>query len=605
MERLAIRLCIPVWGDSHFSAMTELALPSWLAPGNIPALAAAHDLRMVFLSRQSDIAGLQQDERLASLRALVPIEGIAIDDLITSGLYAVTLTLAFARGIRVAQATTADPVVAFINSDMILADGSLASLGRVVGGGARVVLAHSLRSVAEASDGALRRLKRQGVLRVPPRELVQLALDNLHPTVTASIVDQPVLHSRQPVQFFWRAGPGTLLARSLQLFPLAVRPTVPLERADSYCDYGMFERLAPGSTVHVMDDSDAYFALESEPQRHEAAFLSPGEAKLDAIRDAIATWSTQEQRAQARHRIAIHAEPLGAEFAAAEQASAAFMQALLAPMGTPRDGPGHPYWVGGLDAWRQLRRDQGERDWPIELGSEADLAEIGSDLGAPVTKAGWLAQAVRRTGRALLRGGGRPRRWHAHYAVAMAAYALREEVAAGGGATVRDDGFLKQFGWPPLEGSNPSRTVAVTEVGNLPGLARHLKEIQLPPGGHLHLLLHGLGHDPQQMIGLSRQVAMVDRGYRILRAQPFGDRFTHWSDDRLRSAAAYWWRGGVVHRLQCVLMVADTLAVLYLRNLRPSALQPEWRQATGLRLDLIKRPMAQSESADLYDRDMK
>jgi len=44
-----VRVLVPIWGKRYIKQFIDLALPSFLAPGNLPALEEATNLEMVIL----------------------------------------------------------------------------------------------------------------------------------------------------------------------------------------------------------------------------------------------------------------------------------------------------------------------------------------------------------------------------------------------------------------------------------------------------------------------------------------------------------------------------------------------------------------------------
>src|ERR1700733_4640520 len=66
----AIKVVLPVWGYTYVRQFLECGLPTLLAPGNIPALAAALPTEFVLLTSEDDKELFEQNptfQRLASL----------------------------------------------------------------------------------------------------------------------------------------------------------------------------------------------------------------------------------------------------------------------------------------------------------------------------------------------------------------------------------------------------------------------------------------------------------------------------------------------------------------------------------------------------------
>jgi hypothetical protein len=351
--RPKVTLCVPVWGRGHVATWLDHVLPSWFAAGNLPALAAACDLSVVLLTRSSDapvIAAHPAGERLARDygAAVRPI-----DDLVTGTMSAVTLTLAFVRGARIAQERGADAVAAYLNADFILADGALASLAAALPD-ADIVLAPSLRGDSDAVLAALPATGSDGALALASPDLAALALAHLHATARACFVDQQQITSDGGYEFYHHAGPGLVLCRSLQLFPLAVRPGPGPLVAEAFCDYGLFDLWTPGARTVTLADSDGWFALELGDPGQQANFIRPGPHDPAAIAAGIARWSTAPQRAQAETLVTIRTAASGAPPDPGALALLdRFMAAATSSLPPPLPIRQHPYWRTGLRRWRE------------------------------------------------------------------------------------------------------------------------------------------------------------------------------------------------------------------------------------------------------------
>src|SRR5262245_34392575 len=176
--RPKVKFLTVVWGEAYIDMFAELALPSFLAPGNLPALAAITDLEVVVLTAGRDIAYFEKHPAFLKLRPLCAVRFIDIDDLIVDGLYGVTLTLAYARAINSCGEDMVGTHFVFMNADFILADGSLRNLSKHILAGRSIVLGPSFRASAEPlRPQLLSRVDRaSGILAISPRDLTALSL---------------------------------------------------------------------------------------------------------------------------------------------------------------------------------------------------------------------------------------------------------------------------------------------------------------------------------------------------------------------------------------------------------------------------------------------
>ena len=227
-ERLKVKFLTTVWGPRYIEEFARVSLPSYLAAGNLPYIAAETDLEIVIMTSRDSVQQFYEISIFNRLRELCPVRYIFIDDLITTGSYGVTLTLAYARGILDSGEEQTNTNFVFMNSDFVLADGSLRTLVCKLKNGERCVMAPSLRAVSEATLPELLKAVDQisATLSKPPRELVRLAFHNLHPTVIGKTVTQNLFTCETHNQIYWQVNESTLLARYHLLFMLAIRPEV-------------------------------------------------------------------------------------------------------------------------------------------------------------------------------------------------------------------------------------------------------------------------------------------------------------------------------------------------------------------------------------------
>src|SRR5690349_10355234 len=119
--RPKVRFLTVVWGDAYIERFANLALPSFLAPGNLPALAAACDLEVVIMTTRRDVQDFEAHPAFRALRQVCPVRFVEIDDLIAPGVYGVTLTLAYMRAIAACGAEMVNSHFIFMNADFVLA----------------------------------------------------------------------------------------------------------------------------------------------------------------------------------------------------------------------------------------------------------------------------------------------------------------------------------------------------------------------------------------------------------------------------------------------------------------------------------------------------
>ena len=368
---MKVKFLTVIWGARYIDEFALVSLPSYLAPGNLTYVASETELEIVILTSTEGRAHFGGLPIMKRLSALCPVRFILIDDLITTGVYGVTLTLAYARGILDTGAEQTGTHFLFMNSDFVLADGSLRATIAKLREGYPCVLAPSLRASAEPSLPMLARaLSADGhVLRMPPREMVQLAFDHLHPTVIAKTVTQDFVSCENHNQIYWQVDKTTLLARHHLIFMLAIKPEVPIGPINSYCDYGFVPELVPSGKFGFLDNSDDFFMLELQPFAQERQLLRSGRKSSSKIAAELSQWTTPEHRCFAEVDFVFRSGARGAGLKDARAAAARFMTDLRSRMAPAVSHIDHYYWVSGVQAWASHKfAGQTEVLLPPEIG---------------------------------------------------------------------------------------------------------------------------------------------------------------------------------------------------------------------------------------------
>jgi hypothetical protein len=358
-----------VWGHDYIERFAALALPSFLAPGNLPALAEMTDLEVVIMTRREDIEYFETLATCRSLRAICPVRFVEIDDLISQVVYGVTLTLGYVRPVIACGKEMLDTHFVFMNADFVLADGSLRSLARHILAGRSIVLGPSFRAVAEAVEGRLESLvdAASGTLAIPPRELAKLSLPHPHPTTIAKTRTQSVFHSTHPNQFFWPVDEQTLLGRYYLIFMLCLKPERIIDSINCYCDYSFVPEMCPSGDEAVMGDSDDFFMLELQDRDKETHMLRLGPQSDRATARSLQEWTTAEHRRAAQYDIVFHMGDLPPELEAAKAEARAFVERIGKRLRQPIRHSVHPYWIGGVDVWKMHRARRNLSTSPPEL----------------------------------------------------------------------------------------------------------------------------------------------------------------------------------------------------------------------------------------------
>lgn len=372
-EKQKVKFLTAVWGESYISRFCDLSLPSFVAPGNIPALAEGRDFEVVIMTRDDDFACFDGFLAMVRLRAICPVRFVAIDDLMGSSVYGVTLTLAYARPIIDMGEEALNTQFVFMNADFILADGSLRSLADQIDSGHEVILGPSFRAVSEDVEPVLAENVDPvtGVLCMSSRPMVRLAIHAMHPTTVAKIQNQNFLRTSHPNQMFWQVDAETIIGHYFLVFMLSIKPRRIIGAVSSYCDYSFIHDLCPSAKQVIMGDSDEFFMLELQELTKEATLLNCG-APMDAKQTALALskWAIEEHLSGARLGVVFHSADIPPEAATVQRAARKFTQDVLNIVRITNMRFNHWHWIYGIEAWLADRALAGEHRRPPELSAQ-------------------------------------------------------------------------------------------------------------------------------------------------------------------------------------------------------------------------------------------
>ena len=90
IEKFKVKFLTVIWGDRYIEEFARVALPSYLAACNLPALATETDLEALVSTSRDSCQKFEEEPVFAKLRRLCPVRYIFIDDLVTTGNYGVT-----------------------------------------------------------------------------------------------------------------------------------------------------------------------------------------------------------------------------------------------------------------------------------------------------------------------------------------------------------------------------------------------------------------------------------------------------------------------------------------------------------------------------------
>lgn len=340
------RMVIPFWGVAYTHKVINLTLPALLSPNNLPALCESFDIELCLVTETKMFDVLRQSKPYITCTSLCEVILEPIDDLLTgiAGDYGPVLTFALFKGFVGLKERMLDYYLLFLCADFIVADGSYRTVARLMEEGKQVIHSPSFRAIEEEALPVIQsKIDREtGVLAMPHREMVDLALRHRHMTVSARTVNQKTSHQWRMDQFYWYVDEHTLIGYQWPVALMALKPQVVVETPVLMFDYGFIPEICPTAEYYFIPDSDQCFMLEMESRFASESLMRLGWISDEAIIKDLNLWTTLEHRICGQQPHIFHSRdvPSGTDALIAE--SRIYMQSLVGRLAPPNPHRDHP-----------------------------------------------------------------------------------------------------------------------------------------------------------------------------------------------------------------------------------------------------------------------
>ena len=282
----------PVWGESYTRLFIDTVIPAQLASGNLAAFKGQSGHRYIIYTRPEDAEVIRSSDIYESLNSCVPVSFEFIMEKVS--VVHDMMTACYRRGIKAAE--DADAAVVLLTPDIVLSDGSFTTIKHLSCAGWDVVYVPAIRTMKKAVAASLAKSFKQGSkIQAPPRKLMRVALDNLHPLADASWWEEGE-GGLIPANIYWRVDDEGLIGRCFHLHPIFVFPQRKNVNFFGTVDDDYVLAACPDpSRDFIVEDSDQLLAIElSDPSRFFVTRFAKGSVS-DTVR-----WA--EQFTNVRHR---------------------------------------------------------------------------------------------------------------------------------------------------------------------------------------------------------------------------------------------------------------------------------------------------------------
>jgi len=300
-----------VWSGTYTRLFLAYALPSELAPGNIPRLAARGDVRYRIFTTEEDAGAIRASRAYA---ALVAIGGVEVDVVTFTAPNVNKYQYVSLWHVRAANdAFERGAYAVFLCPDGAYANDSLGALAEYARQGWEAVMTLGLRTSEESATAELRRRNSGNgeSLAIEPRDAVTLALRNLHQIERSLFWDAPDT-STWPAHLYFRIDRNTFIAHCWHLHPIMVKPRAIVREQIGTIDGGSYlaDLLSDPSKAKILTDTDKFFFIEFTPH---GRVIMPARIGPHSVKSS-ARWAKQNGETIFRHFFAtpilVHAEQM-------------------------------------------------------------------------------------------------------------------------------------------------------------------------------------------------------------------------------------------------------------------------------------------------------
>lgn len=302
-----------VWGTKYTDLLLRVTMPNTMSAGNFGAVGGDPDWRYRLYTTPEDARVIRASPTFAQLQQLITTELVEVPNL-GAGNHYEHMTGCHRNSLE--SATSRGAAVIFLAPDVVWSDGTMRRLREHIEAGVPMVVTSAVRVRGDTFVPALEAQTRDADGAVAPlgsRQLVDLALHNLHPRSASVIWDSPGFSST-PSVLYWRVPATTgIVQRCFHLHPLMVQHLAAGLAIDGTIDGSFIEHACPDvEAIHVVVDSDEIAGCSINDPHDDGDEVTSRHANVVSV----ACWATaatnRHHRAFVRRAILFHAEELDA-----------------------------------------------------------------------------------------------------------------------------------------------------------------------------------------------------------------------------------------------------------------------------------------------------
>ena len=290
---------IAAWGDAFLEVLTQVHLPSLLAPGNLPTFLERYPLEYRLYTTPEDAKSLARLKGFRDFRRVIPTKVIPVPGLDFSDVHHSHRVFNELMRLAMRDAVTENAYLLMNNPDTCWGNGSFRHVAKLISEGWCGILNSAIRSDSRRFMAKAREQFKpaaNGALVIPNRDLVKLGWETMHPYQKATVWGQPNTSAMPAPVITPVEGQGFILNMA-HMGSLCVISDALCQDFEQTTDGDYINRVfADYSDIHVLEDSDDVCVMElSDPERYVDKVI-PGvplnEQQVAEFLLSTASWET-------------------------------------------------------------------------------------------------------------------------------------------------------------------------------------------------------------------------------------------------------------------------------------------------------------------------
>ncbi len=276
-----------VWGSDYVDLFMKAVIPGFLSLSNFGSFKYKNSSKYYIYTTNQDGRDILSSESYALLKSSVPVEMVDIESYGKIEDRYVRMSLSHAKAIQQASVEGANLIV--LPPDEIWS--GLSRLADFAEKGKRLVMVEGTRVIKERFVPLLGKLNQN---EITSRDLVRLAMENLHPISERLFWEETPFESGMPSMLYWRANDGSgILSRCFHLHPLLSRPRQSINFQGTIDD-DFVQMACEPDEIEVVTDSDVIVGIEM------SKFVLPERVQPFASYRHLSAWAVDH--ANSAHR---------------------------------------------------------------------------------------------------------------------------------------------------------------------------------------------------------------------------------------------------------------------------------------------------------------